>query len=76
MVEDISEVIYDFRDFSQLTNEDGEDVANTGQHLQTVVDADNSVITRVGLQVILLHHVDSGGGDRTTVATAALQEHA
>jgi hypothetical protein len=38
--------------------------------LQAVVDSDQSVVAWVGLQVVLLHHIHSGGGNRGAVTDA------
>lgn len=59
-------------DFSQTADEDGKNVANARQDLQTVVDANDTVIARIGLQVVLLHDVHSRCRNSTRVAAAAL----
>ena len=44
--------------------------------LQAVVDSDQSVVAGVGLQVVLLHHIHSGGGHRGKVTATRLKEEA
>ena len=44
--------------------------------LQAVVDSDQSVVAGIGLQIILLHHIHSGGGYRSAIAEAWLAEEA
>eukprot|EP00598_Pedospumella_elongata_P004944 CAMPEP_0184983056 /NCGR_PEP_ID=MMETSP1098-20130426/12410_1 /TAXON_ID=89044 /ORGANISM="Spumella elongata, Strain CCAP 955/1" /LENGTH=156 /DNA_ID=CAMNT_0027506847 /DNA_START=302 /DNA_END=772 /DNA_ORIENTATION=- len=53
---------------------DSRNAAETGQELQAVVDADESVITRIRSQVVLLHRVVAGRRHRREVAEAAFHE--
>ena len=56
------------------TVDDRQDTAEAGQELQTVVNADESVVARLRSQVVSFHHVAAGCGDSREVADAALHE--
>jgi hypothetical protein len=51
-----------------------ENVADAGQPLQAVVDADEAIIARLRGQVVLLHHVGATRRDCGEVADAPLGE--
>jgi hypothetical protein len=51
-------------------------LTNACQNLQTVVDTNQTIITRIRCQIILLHHIHARSGDGSEVTTTSFQEHA
>jgi hypothetical protein len=76
MVKEIGNAVHDVSQVSELIDEDRKNVANASQDLQCIVDANESVVTRIGRQVILFHDVHSGCRHCRKVAKTRLHEQA
>mmetsp|Transcript_9959 Transcript_9959/g.16399 ORF Transcript_9959/g.16399 Transcript_9959/m.16399 type:complete len:209 (+) Transcript_9959:269-895(+) len=74
MIKQVRNEVNDVGDLTQFRDEKGQNTANTCDRLEAVVDAYQTVVTRVGGKIIALHHIDTVGGDSKTVAKAAFQE--
>ncbi len=62
--------------FSEGAVNHRKDAAQACDDLQTVVDADQAVVARLGGQIVLVHHVVAVGGHSREVADAALHASA
>ncbi len=76
VVHQISQKIQDMSDLLEVSVDNSEDVADERQALKSVVDANQTVVARIRLQVIALHDNNSGSRDSQTVANAGLHEEA
>jgi hypothetical protein len=59
---------------SESIDKYGQNIAYTCQQLETIVDSDQTVITRVHLKIVLFHNIHSRCRDGTTVAAACFQK--
>lgn len=63
-------------DFAEASINDCQNVAQTGQDLEAVVDTNQTVVTRIRLKVVFFHHINTRSGNSKTVAAASFNESA
>jgi hypothetical protein len=63
-------------DFAEASINNCQNVTQTGQNLEAVIDTNQTVVARIGLKVVFFHHINTRSGNSKTVAAAALNERA
>lgn len=63
MVDKVGDIVDNLAQLPQVLVEEGQDRAEAGEELDAVIDANESVITRVRLKIVLLHDILAGGRD-------------
>lgn len=62
--------------FAEASINNCQNVTQTGQNLEAVIDTNQTVVARIGLKVVFFHHINTRSGNSKTVAAASLNERA
>ncbi len=76
MVHEVREVVDQLDQAQKLPVEGGQYMTHAGEHLQHVADADEPVVAGIRGQLVLVHHIHAGRGDRKIVAEKRFQTQA